>query len=311
MRRLHAEKLTALFCLVLAISCFGVVPVFLRILSRHADQWTVNGLRYSFAAVFWFPWVLALLGRHREELRAEGHCVWRDALPVAVVNLGGQIGWGAAPYYLDASTIGFVIRLSFLFALLFGFLLIREERSLARRPRFWLGALLCVAGTTALFLPGLAAERAERGKFLTGMAILLGSSACWGLYVVLVRRRLARYPVRLAFGVIALYTSAALLVLMLLFGDVTTVAQLDARLWAYLVVSALLGVAFGHVLNYRAIHGLGPVVTSGVTMTQPLVTFALAAWCLGETMAPTALAGGFCVITGGVLLVVAKARTAQ
>jgi len=309
MPRLGTSKLLALGCLLAAITCFGTMPVFLRFLSHHADKWTVNGLRYSIAALFWLPWVLVLHRRHAEEFRAGGHRVWLDALPVTAANLLGQVGWGAAPYYLDAPTIGFVVRLSFLFALLFGFLLIPDERPLARRPIFWLGALLCVAGTLAIFLPGMAAHAHDRQKFLTGMAILVATAMGWGLYVVGVRRRLARYPVRLSFGVTALYTAAGLLLLMFLRGDVTAVARMGPLPWLCLVLSALFGIAFGHVLNYRAIHELGPIVTSGVTMVQPLITFGTAMLVLGESMAPVALGGGLVVISGGVLLVLAKAQT--
>ncbi len=310
MHRLDREKTIALACVLGAVCCFGGVPIFLRLLSPHVDKWTVNGVRYSFAAAFWFPWVLVLLGRHKEELRADGRNIWLDALPLAAVNLGGQVGWGAAPYFIDASTIGFTIRLTFFFAILFGFLLIPEERRLARRPLFWLGAALCLAGAAALFLPKMmAAEQGERRQSLIGIAILVGSSVCWGLYAVGVRKRLARYPVRLAFGVIALYTTAGLLVLMVLFGDASALGRIGAKLWACLIVSALLGVTFGHVLLYRAIHGLGPVVTSGLAMVQPLVTFTAAHIVLGEEMVSTALAGGMTIIAGGVLLVLAKART--
>ena len=52
-----------------------------------------------------------------------------------------------------------------------------------------------------------------------------------------VRRCLAGYPLRLAFGVISLYTTAGLVVLMLVFGRYGALASLPARVWVLLVVS--------------------------------------------------------------------------
>ena len=53
MHRLDRQKAIALLCMLGAIACFGGVPVFLRLLAPHVDMWSVNGVRYAVAAVFW------------------------------------------------------------------------------------------------------------------------------------------------------------------------------------------------------------------------------------------------------------------
>ena len=53
-----------------ATVCFSIVPVFLRYFTDpeyHLDLWTVNAVRYTTAAVFWFPFVL-VLGRRFKAL---------------------------------------------------------------------------------------------------------------------------------------------------------------------------------------------------------------------------------------------------
>ena len=309
MRAKRDGRLVPVLFLVGAMLCFGTVPIYLRLLRDHVDKWTVNAFRYSVGALFWLPCVVVLSRRRKREQASAGRSVWRDALGVAAVNLAGQVGWGAAPYYVDAPTIGFAIRLSFLFAALFGFLCIRQERLLGRRPLFWVGATLCVVGVTAMFLPRLGSGSGDRERQLVGVAILVGTAACWGAYAVGVQRLLGGYPVRLAFGVISLYTTAGLVVLMILRGEPMALAGLSATLWACLVGSAFLGIAFGHVLYYRALHGLGSVVSSGMLMGQPFITLTAAAIVLGETLAPAELGGGLGVVLGGVLLVAAKAQT--
>jgi len=62
------------------------------------------------------------------------------------------------------------------------------------------------------------------------------------------------------------------------------------------------------VLYYRAIHHLGPIVSSGVLLAAPFLTF-LGAWImLGERMRGLQFVGGITIIAGGVCLLKAKAQ---
>ena len=335
-------------CAVAAMLCFGGVPVCLKYLTGYLDAWTVNAVRYSTAALFWLPFVL-VLGRRLKSRRTTGasRSIWLVALIPAAPNLLGQVGWAASPYYAEASTIGFVIRTSFIFTVVFGFLFIPAERPLARRGLFYVGLVVGLAGVFAMFAgklfsapralplgPGaMAATGAAMGlpagwpagstalavegalsalarpkTTPVGFALILGTAICWGAYAVSVRRFLGGYPLRLAFGVTSLYTTAGLVALAAVFGKVHQLLVLAPAEWTLLVVSAMLGIAFGHVLYYRAIHGIGPVVTNGITLIGPLFTYLLAALFLGERLSPIQLLGGLAVIAGGYALVRAKAQ---
>lgn len=336
-------RLAAVVCLVAAMFGFGVIPIFLRHFADRLDPWTVNGIRYSVGAVFWLPFVLLLERRtgagapgedrgasalSAEEAIEEATMspgdnpgevlpppagtpdpqrpnVWRDALVPSVVNILGQVGFGVSPYFVMASTLGFVTRLSFLFTIMFGFAFLAEERRLAGKAWFWLGAAVSMAGVLMMFLEKLMGGGRES---LIGLTIIVLTALAWGGYSVSVRQYMAPYPVRQSFGVISLYTSAALVLLMLLFGRVASLAQIDAGLWLNLMASALLGIAFGHVLYYRGIHRLGPVVSSGIMLATPFVTYLGAAVCLGERLSGMELAGGLAVVAGGALLVGARAQ---
>ena len=75
-----------------------------------------------------------------------------------------------------------------------------------------------------------------------------------------------------------------------------------------LIGSGLLGIAFGHVLYYRGIHGIGPVVTNGITLIGPFVTYLGAAVFLDERMTVVQLIGGLAVVAGGMALLKARAQ---
>ncbi len=300
------SRLPAVLCLLGAMLSWGAIPIFLRyfVADQKLDPWAVNAFRYSVAALFWLPVVLVLGRRQHHSGAMAGRGVWRDALVPAAINVVAQETYGISPAYASAPAIGFTLRLSFLFALLFGLLLIPEERLLVRRKRFVAGALMCLAGLGAMF----AASLVEKGNITpAGMAILVLSTACWGAYAVAVRKCVPGYPARLSFGVISLYTAAGLIVLAALFGKPSDLARAGGATWAALVGSAFLGIAFGHVLYYRGIHRLGPIVASGLLLATPFFTYAGAAVVRGETLTLLQTLGGLAVVGGGGLLVAAKA----
>ena len=298
-------------CLV-AMMCFSSVPVFLRHLVGHLDAWTVNAVRYATATAFWLPSVAVLGWRFRRRRLSEPHLprrsIWLVALVPTVPNLLGQVGWATCPYYVDAPTIGFAIRTAFLFTIALGLLFIPAERPLARKPLFFVAAALSMSGILLMYVERLVLNGLAAGAEATGLAIIVATALCWGAYAVAVRRALRGYPFRLAFGVTSLYTTAGLVVLMLVFGNYAALARLPAREWALLVVSAFLGIAFGHVLYYRGIHGIGPIVANGVTLVGPFVTAAIAAAALDERMTTVQWAGGLAVVAAGFLLIRARAQ---
>ena len=292
----HAERKGVPF-LVAAVLTFGSIPLFLKHFTAFLDAWTVNGLRYGMAALFWLPFVIRL---RRSSPR--GRNVWRDAVPPTIVNIVAQVGWALAPYHNDASVIGFVSRASFLFSMVVGFALLPQERAVVRRPLFWLGAAGIAVGLYCMYRSGV-----EQGStsFL-GMAIMLGTAVSWGFYGVLVRRHLEVYDVRLSFGVISLYTTAALWVAMFAFGEWPQALHLSPSLWGLLTTSAILGIALSHVLLYRSIHTLGPVVTEGGLCACPFLTALGAVIVLDETMGLAQWVGGSLLAFGCICLVVSR-----
>ncbi len=303
--RARDSKAVAVLCLIGAMLCWGCIPIFLRdfIVRKGLEAWAVNAVRYVVGAAVWLP-VVVILVRRGEDRAAGGRSIWRDALVPSAINVVAQATYGVSPAYASAPTIGFVLRLSFLFTLLFGLLFVREERRLVRQPTFPFGVLLCLAGVAAMFVEGLSSRG---GASATGMVILLVSTVGWGGYAVSVRKFTAGYSARLGFGVISLYTAGGLLVLGLAFGRPASLAGASAGVWAALVVSSVIGVTLGHVLYYRAIHRLGPVVSVGVLLAQPFVTDAGAAVFLGETLSALQTVGGLAVVGGGALLLAASA----
>ncbi|MBU1692599.1 MAG: DMT family transporter [Verrucomicrobia bacterium] len=290
----------ALLALGTAILFWSSVPLLLKHFTHRLDAWTVNALRYTFAALFWLPYIL----RHRRDLPA-GSRIWRDALPPAGVHIVGQMLFGLCPYFNDATIINFVSRAAFLFTTMTGFLLLREERAVGRQPLFWVGVAATIAGLAAMYVGGIGTPSTSA----FGMLLLLATSAFWGFYSVLIRKFMKPYSIRLTFGVISLYAAPVLLALMFAVGDWRKALALGPGYWGLIWLSAILGIALGHTLFYRAIHALGPVASEGSLLLIPFTTAVLAYFILDERLGRLQWLGGVILVAGCFLLLLAKLRT--
>ena len=293
---------TALLCLVAALACWAVLPLLLEYLTDDLDPWTVNGMRYVFSAGFWLPLVLRDARRLPPTGPSSRPAQLLASLPVAAALVGSQLCYGATPYFTDATHMNFGCRLSIPFATLFGFWLLPTERPLAKNLLFWLGLLASAAGFLLLFgrswTPGTATTPA--------LLLMLGYSLFWGLYVVLVRRRLSPWPAHLSYGVVSLAVCAVMLVLMFILGKPASLLHLPFRLWLILFFGAMLGLAWSHVLYYRALRVTGPIAGESGMLLLPFLTAHLAHLFLDETLLPGQWLSGLLLLLGCLLLLLSR-----
>jgi drug/metabolite transporter (DMT)-like permease len=290
--------LGATLALVGSVLCWGAVPVLLRDLRHSIDAWTANGFRYTFSAVLYWPVLILAVRSGHLNRRVVVRCI----IP-AMLALGGQILWGLAPYYLEASAIGFFVRLSLVWSLVGAMTLFADERRLLRLPRFYLGLLTSVGGFVALSI-----SKSSHGALLsvTGVAIILVCSVFFGGYAVSVRQFMRDiHPIH-SFGVVSQFVSMGTLVAMFCFGEPVRLGDIDARAWIELIVSSVLGIALGHILLYTAIHRTGAAIASGVHSVTPFITAALALAFLDESMSGIEWSGGIAMVLGAVTLLSAQ-----
>ena len=318
MKPSEKESTMATACVAFSIFTYGSVPIFLRFFKDYLDSWTVNAVRYAVSAIILLPFVLILLNRSGPKNPAGGDGnggvipagnIWRAALIPSVINIVGQVLWAVSPYFnVQAAAMGFTTKSSFLFTVLFGFLLIPKERLLAKRPMFLAGAAVCLCGLAIMFLQKMLGEG---GSSLAGMGILVVTAVFWGAYAVSIRLCLGGFPLRLSYGVVSIYTAAGLSAMMFAFGDYRALGGLGDKtvnMLLLMAASAVIGMIFSHMLYYRGIHGLGPVISNGILMATPFVTYVGAWLVLGEQMAWTQVLGGVVIVVGGIMLVLSKAR---
>lgn len=294
------QRNQGIIAFVLVILTWASMPLFLKYFTAFLDGWTVNGLRYGVAILIWLPFLLWHLQR-----RTVTPGIFKDACIPAAGHLMGQVCWGLSPYYNDASIMHFIGRSTFLFMIVFGFLLLHEERRLIVRPVFWVGVAGTVAGVICMYLGG-----ARHGATSPlGVLLLLGAGAGWALYGVTVKKYMGRHSARLSFAVISLYSGPTLIALMFVFGDWRLIPTLTLSTWGWLVLSAATGIAMAHVLLYVALKRYGPIVTDGVFQLIPFMTVLGAYLLFGERMTALQWAGGFILIGAAYALLIAKRQT--
>lgn len=311
------RKTVGIIALLLGVICWGLTPVLLRRLTPFIDAWTANGLRYPMAALLYWPLLVIAFRDGRVDVALIRRC-----LPPAIFALGGQVFWALSHYELQATEVGFIVRLSTLWAIVGAMFLFRDERKLLKKPSFYLGVLLLVGGFLAMALLGpqeidttSAVEMTETARQLSndarveigrnyglGMTYIVLCGLFFGFYVVSVRRFMPDVDPVLAFAVVGNVVSVGTIVGMCLKGDIALIWEQTLFSWSLLAGSSFLGIALGHILMYLAVQRLGAAITSGCQTLMPFITAAVASVTLGEVLTSLQWGGGFIMVVGAATL---------
>lgn len=290
---------------VLTLSGWSSVPLFLRHFADTIDPWTSNGWRYGFSALVWLPVILIAMSRQRMP-----RGVWKAAIVPSIVNAAGQVCFTYAHYVIDPALLTFGLRSQLVFVAIGAWMLFPQERAIIRTPGYLIGACMLILGMIGVLLLDHSGEsaahsgvRGTSSAHLLGVVLAVGSGLLFAAYGLSVRKYMDGVHPVLAFATICQYTAAALVILMLTLGDRkgATVFALGAEQIVWLLVSALIGIAIGHVFYYISIARLGVAVTAGVLQLQPFLVAVGSMTMFGERLTPWQWSGG-CIAVGGALL---------
>lgn len=281
------------------------VPLFLRYFSETIDPWTSNGWRYGFAALVWAP--LVVLGRVRRTLPAG---IWRAALVPSLINAVGQVAFTVAHYRINPGLLSFGLRSQMLFAAAGAYILFAGERPIIRSPGYAAGLAAVLVGTSGAVLLG---GEPVLGAQAEGIVLSILSGACFAGYALAVRRYMMDYSAVIAFAVISLYTATAMVALMLALGDRGGLGALDMTGldFGLLLLSALVGIALGHVFYYMSIARLGVAVSSGVLQLHPFTVGVASYYLFHEVLSAAQWVSGFVAVAGALLMLSVGGRVAR
>ena len=304
--------------IVITLLGWTVTPLFIEHFTGSTDAtvaidaWTSNGWRYGFAALCWMPLLIVL--------RARGKWppgLWKAAMIPALINAGAQVAFTTSFYKIDPALVSFGLRSQMVFTAVGAFVLFPSERAMIKSPIF-LAGLACVIGGTGWTLLGEALKGsgagdasgiAERVSVLGGV-LALTAGAGFACYVLAVRKCMNHLGSIVSFAAISQITALVQIVLMLLLGARFGAGALDLARGQFglLLLSAVIGIALGHVFYYVSIKRLGVTVSTGVIQLQPFTVAALSFYWIGERLSSDQWVSGTIAVVGAVLMLVAQQR---
>lgn len=296
----ESSRAAGAFCVTVTLLSWSTVLLFLRALHDDIDGWTANGWRYGMCALGLVPFLLWRLHRGTVPMR-----ILKAAIIPAIINALGQTCFGFAVYYIEPGLAGFLLRVAVISATIGAFVMFADERALLRSRWFWGGFLLVIFGSIGTVVFG---TNPIAGATATGVLLGATAGAFFGLYGVSVRYCMRGIPPVASFTTIAVYTATAMVALMLIFGERhgAAVFDLSPLLATYLVVSAVLGIAVGHVFYYKSIERLGVAITGSIIQLAPFLGAAVSMVIFDEPLTALQWACGFIMLGGGFLLLRAE-----
>lgn len=296
---------SGLMMIIMTLIGWSSVPLFLKHFADSIDQWTSNGWRYGFSALLWSP--VLIVGLLQRTLPVN---LWKAAFVPSLMNIGGQVCFTWAFYKIDPGLVTFGLRAQIVFVSIGGFFFFASERRVIRTPGYLIGAVLVIVGVLTTVSTG---EVKPGDSYVFGVLLALGSGLLFASYALAVRHFMhGMHPV-VAFAAISQYTAAGMIALMLILGDRAglTALHLPGRQFALLLLSAIIGIALGHVFYYASIARLGVAVSSGVIQLQPFVVTAFSAMIFGERLTGRQWLGGIIAVTGAAIMLFMQSRLSR
>jgi drug/metabolite transporter (DMT)-like permease len=288
----------ATFACLGALSFWSLGPIFIKYLTGFLDSWTQNFLRYSVACLFWLPFLLFSIKAKRLDPR-----IWRRALVPSLANVMMQSLWAAAFYYVGPGFMVLLTKTNIFWIAGFSFILFPEERALIKSKRFWAGLILAAVGLIGVMVYKV--DLAE-AKTIRGIIIALAAALMWGVYTVAVKWAFRETDSRQGFSVLSIYTVMGLGLFALAFGNLEDCIHLRGSTWAYIVISAIMAIAFAHTLYYVAIRRIGATIPALVILAQPFVVLAISNVVFDEVLNGLQFLFGIILLAGAALAIWAQ-----
>jgi len=282
-------------CIIGTTLFWGTAPVFIRYFSKYLalDPFTQNFFRYL-AAMF-FLWIVTGLF-FRKQLGDVLRKPQRFIVPVLVLVLL-QISWVVGLRIIQPA-IGLVIsRFRVLLCAVAAYFLFHDERTSIRDPKFIIGTLVALGGGAVLVLSG----EVENRVYVRGIIYMLVCSVIGTGYMLVAKYLRDLNPVA-SFTVISTGTALVFFVLMIGFGDASSVLEAGAGVNFLLALSGILCIGIAHSLLYTAINALGAAVSSSFTIGSPIFTAVIAYAVFSDALSWVQIISGAAIIAGSFLV---------
>ena len=229
--------------------------------------------------------------------------LWKRALVPLGPNVIMQSFWTFC-FYVSAPAFAVLLtKTSVLWIAGISLVIFPAERALARSRFFWLGLILSLLGLCGVLLSGASpgVDSSVKGVVVPLINALFGAA-----YVVSVRACLNHVDARLSFAVVSLYTAALLWVPAIFWGNPAECLTMGRSTWFYLILSAVICIALGHVAFYAAMRRMGATLPALTILVQPFTVLLGSHFLFEETMNSRQVACGVVLLAGAAFAILAQ-----
>lgn len=135
-----------------------------------------------------------------------------------------------------------------------------------------------------------------------GAAAALGAAAFWALTNLILREQIGKLGGATAQTWRTAVSTLVFLPVFLLLRELSDLTSIPTRTIAVLLLSVLLSMVIGDILQFTAVRRLGVALALPISSCYPLFTLVIAAAFLSEGLTPRAIFGALLVIAGVVLV---------
>jgi drug/metabolite transporter (DMT)-like permease len=284
------RRWAGLALIVVSAAAFGALAIFARLAyAAGADPLTVLLLRFALAGGV----MLALMAARRSPF-PRGRTLLGLILMGALGYVGQSLSYFTALTLASAGLVALLLYLYPAIVTLLAALFLRERLTPVR-----LAALLvALAGTALTIGPALTDATAQPLGIILGVAAAL----IYSVYI-LVGSRITPRAGSIPSSTVIILAAAAVYGGVVAWRGPTFPATLDG--WAAIAGIALISTVLAIITFFAGLARVGPTAASTLSTFEPIVTVALAALVLGDTITPIQMAGGVLILLAAIVLALA------
>ncbi len=285
-------RISPYLCIGFGVVCMSWAAILIRL--ADAPPLVVAGYRLSMAVVILLPFAFL---RSREELKTLDGGTWGWAVLSGIFLSIHFAGWVSSLSYTSVSSSVVIVTTYPIFVGIISHVFLREKVTTSM-----------MAGILVAFSGGIVigyGDFSTGGNALFGDGLaLLGSISGAGYF--LIGRRLRAHVTLLSY-ITVVYSTAAIVLLILAFGTGNFMSGYSWTTYAFILLLAVGPQLLGHSSLNWALKYLSAVFVSISTLAEPVVSTVLAALILDEAITTGKIAGSLLVLSG-IFLVMGQER---
>jgi drug/metabolite transporter (DMT)-like permease len=264
---------------LLAAFLWALGSIFVAYFALIFDVPTQNFFRYMSASLFLLAF--SLIFNKRKYLASIRQL--KAILPPTIIVFVFQF-LNIYGIELTTPTIGtLVTRLSVIFVDLFSFIFFYEERAIVRNKYFLWGTLVAFLGTMGVIMTGSSLFYTN-DLFFLGVLLSLLSAVLWALYIVTTKVSLGTVDPLSVTTNVFLISGAMFLPFSFLSNGFFRIFQVDTTTIVILLISGIVSVGIGNLLNNFVIREIGTSVSTSLQLLSIVFTAILSVVVFNEPM---------------------------